>query len=365
MEVLAPFIGLLAWALFVAGVLPGPTPLKQRGASARNATVAAQQATREFFARAFTRLPRSPQAGIRDLTEWYRRQEPGVKASVTVVVVALGPLCGFAAAIFKMTAIKLGFAISYVVVALFTSVFLSEVIKPPRFRRVGVALAVLLFATGAYASWKFSIQADANAYASATPIPNATDNGELAYLDGELEVAHTAPNQGLNVIYLPTDFSVSNEIRQSFPSAYSNPIASSPTLFRLKLRNDGARPWVHYAIYVVVHYEMRSEFPVDRKRWDAIPHVDETLVLGNCRQDYSFCELPPISPNDQPRSIAIINMSGAYAAIEIPDTLTATVPGSNNPIQVNVALGGEVLLHGNARTIMLHPNREGQGTFIR
>jgi hypothetical protein len=202
--------------------------------------------------------------------------------------------------------------------------------------------------------------------ASSVPeIPTSADSGELAYLDGTLEITHTVPNPGLNVFYLPTDFSVSNEIRQAFPSAYSNPIASKPALFRIRLRNDGEKPWIRYAVKVIIHYEMRSAFPVDRKRWDVIPHVDETLTLSNCREDDSFSELPPLAPNDQPRSIAIINMSGAYAAIEIPDQLTATVRGSDTPIPVNVTLGGRHLEAGNARTTVLPPNREGQGTFIR
>ena len=170
------------------------------------------------------------------------------------------------------------------------------------------------------------------------------------------------PNQGPHVIFLPTDFATSNEIRERMPEAYQRPVPSSPASLRLVLRNDGNRPWVYYSLTLTAHYEMRPTFPLNGKSWGSIEHVDEPVVISNCHPDGAICEQPPIAP-EASFTINLYNVGGAYAAIEIPANISVKFPGETTLTSLTIDVGGDIPRA--ARIAVLPPNRTGQGTFIR
>ena len=94
---------------------------------------------------------------LRRLTDAYRRQDPHVKACGAIGGTALTLACGFAPGIFHLTGLKIGFGICYIVFAFSVIAILLELVKPLASRALTVALATVLFTSGALASWKYSI----------------------------------------------------------------------------------------------------------------------------------------------------------------------------------------------------------------
>jgi hypothetical protein len=186
---------------------------------------------------------------------------------------------------------------------------------------------------------------------------------DLAYLDVSIVPLKRIPNQGPAVIYLPTDFDVSNVLHQELPDSYRHPWQSEPIAVRLALRNVGARSWLQYRIHLIARFTMIRGFPLQASDWGKIPHVDDSILLTNCQAGGTFCGAP-LGPASLETNTLVVNLSGANAAIIVPQSASVQFAPDAAPTTIPIVVGGiNVIKDG--RTAFLNPNREGQAKFIR
>lgn len=185
---------------------------------------------------------------MRRVTEWYLRRDPHVKAWIAIVVVGFSLLCGFGEAIFGTMLLKVGFAVCYVVVAVFAILILWEELKRWRTTRIAIiTAATLLFAAGAFASWRFSIHpANVNMSTTNASIPSSSP----AYLEMSYEINFFGlpilipPNTTMPIIRIHKDRKVDslafvNESSHAFKWPTKERILPSESVGVIELSNHG------------------------------------------------------------------------------------------------------------------------------